>query len=444
MASPPLRRLVLLAYGAPALPLAVLLLPTYIFLPAHYAQLGLSLGTISLVLLAARLWDGVTDPLVGALSDRFGGRFGRRRPWIAAGLPLTCLSLWFLLVPGDGVGWAHLLGWSMALYLGWTLMVVPLTAWGAELSGDYHQRTRINGYREGAGVLGTMVALVLPFALGAGAAGNEGEALRLLALFILISLPLLTLAALLLVPDPPWPMAGVTAQAATPTAGGWRAILGNGPFRRLLLAYVINGMANGLPAQLFLFFVQQRLGEGERAGLLLLCYFASGLLAVPLWLGLSKIWGKDRVWRGAMLWNIAWFLPVFWLGPGDFLPFLLVCVMTGLTLGADLVLPSAMQADVVDLDTATHGEQRAGLFFALWGLATKLATALAALGLGAAGLFGFTPAGPNDAQALAGLTLLYAGLPILLKLLAIALLWRWPLDEAAQAALRRRIEAPSP
>lgn len=429
----------LLAYAAPALPLAVLLLPTYIFLPAHYASIGLPLGTISLVLLLARLWDGVTDPLAGLLSDRTHSRYGRRKPWIAAGLPLTCLSLWFLLVPPVGAGPAHLLGWSMALYLGWTLMVVPLTAWGAELSGDYHQRTRINGFREAAGVLGTLVALVLPFAAGVGAAGQEGEALRLLALLLLVMLPIATLAALAFVPD----RAMQTPPKARP--GSWRLILANGPFRRLLLAYVINGMANGLPAQLFLFFVQHRLGDGDRAGLLLLCYFASGLLAVPLWLGLSKYFGKDRVWRWAMLWNIGWFLPVFWLGPGDSGLFLLVCVMTGLSLGADLILPSAMQADVVDLDTAQGGGERTGLFFAFWGLATKLATALAALGLGAAALFGFDPGlAQNDANALAGLTLLYAGLPIALKLVAIALLWRWPLDRAAQSALRERIETGPP
>lgn len=431
---PPLRHLI--AYALPALPLAALVLPVYVFLPSAYAQAGLPLASIGIILLLSRLWDGVTDPLVGVLSDRTDTRFGRRKPWIAAGLPLTLLSLWFLMVPGDGVGSAYLLCWSFALFLGWTMMIVPLTAWGAELSGDYHQRTRITGFREGATIIGTVLALSLPFAAGAGAAGQEREALRLLALCILLLLPTFTVIALVAVPEyrlPPKPPLKFRR--------GMKVIFANGAFRKLIAAYLINGIANGLPAQLFLFFVQHVLGEGERAGLLLLSYFTSGLLAVPLWLWLSGKYGKHVVWRWAMIWNIAWFLTVPLLGPGDFTAFLIVCVMTGMSLGADLILPSAMQADVVDLDTARTGQARTGLYFAFWGLATKLATALAALGLTVAGLFGFDAITGGTATGQTALLALYALVPVLFKIAAIAILWRWPIDAATQAALRARIAA---
>ena len=121
--------------------------------------------------------------------------------------------------------------------------------------------------------------------------------------------------------------------------------------------------------------------------------------------------------------------------------FAIICVLSGAALGADLSLPTAIQADVVDLDTARTGDQRTGAFFALWSLAQKFALA----GSGGAALIllgwiGFSPAGANSAGVLTGLSLLYALAPIVLKLGAVALMWRFPLGAAEQADLRRRIE----
>ncbi|NBC33782.1 MAG: MFS transporter, partial [Alphaproteobacteria bacterium] len=159
----------LIAYGAPALPLAALTLPAYVYLPRFYAQdVGLGLAVVGLVLLFARIWDVLTDPLIGVLSDRTPVRLGRRRTWVLVGTPLVMVAVWYLLVPAPGAGWPYLLGWSLVLYLGWTMVILPLTAWGAELSGNYHERTRIAGFREGAVLLGTLVVLALPPLLGLG------------------------------------------------------------------------------------------------------------------------------------------------------------------------------------------------------------------------------------------------------------------------------------
>jgi glycoside/pentoside/hexuronide:cation symporter, GPH family len=431
----PARRIIL-AYAAPALGLAVLTLPVYALLPKFYAGLGLPVAGIGLVLLLARLWDGVTDPLIGWFSDRSRSRLGRRRPWIVAGLPLTLLSLWFLFLPPAGVGLFYLTLWSFLLYLGWTMIYVPYAAWGAELSGDYHERTRIAAWRDVLFLLGSIAAPVLVNAGGVGGSGQEGDALFLLGALVAVSLPVGVLLLALLVPEPPLPV----RQPRLTRRRAWVLLVRNEPFRRLILAWLLNGLANGLPGQLFLFYVQFVLQDQERAGLLLLLYIVPGLLAVPLWIQLSRRFGRHRVWTGAMLWACVWFACVPLLGPGDFWAFAAICVLTGSVLGADLVLPNAMQADVVDLDTARTGVARTGLYFALWSLATKLALALAALGLTAAGLFGFSVSAPNSPTALLALTLIYAWVPLVFKLIAVALLWNWPLTESVQAELRRRID----
>jgi Na+/melibiose symporter-like transporter len=219
-----------------------------------------------------------------------------------------------------------------------------------------------------------------------------------------------------------------------------RLLLGNRPFLRLIAAYLINGLANGLPATLFLLFVEHVLAAPERQGTLLFVYFLFGILGVPLWLRVARRLGKHRTWCVAMSINAAIFAFVPLLGPGDAAVFLAICVATGLCLGADLTLPSAIQADVVDLDTARGGGGRTGLYFAFWGMATKLALALAVgIGFGLLDLAGFAAAADNANGPLLALALLYAGLPVALKAVAIALMWRFPLDRAAQADLRAEI-----
>lgn len=427
---------VLVAYGLPGLPAAALGVPLYVFLPTFYAdELGLPLAAVGTALLLARLWDVVTDPVVGALSDRTRGRFGRRRPWLVAALPLLVLSAWMLFRPADGAGIGYLTLWSFALYLGWTMLALPHGAWGAELSGDYHERARIAAAREVAVVLGTLIAAGLPAAMGAD--GRPATVLALLAPALAVALPLAVLVAVARVPDP-----APARAAAIPWRQAARLLAGNRPFRRLVAAYLANGVANGLPATLFLLFVADVLAAPALQGPLLLAYFLCGILGVPVWLALARRIGKHRAWCWAMIANCLVFAWVPLLGAGDVAPFLAVCVLSGLCLGADLVLPGAIQADVVDVDTAAGGGRRTGVYFAFWGMATKLALALA---VGAAfpllDLAGFQAGAADNAEpALLALALLYAAAPVACKAVAIALMWRFPLDRAAHAELRRRID----
>lgn len=426
----------LLAYGLPGLPVGALGVPLFIFLPTFYSQeVGLSLAAVGGVLLAARLWDMVTDPVIGALSDRTRSRFGRRRPWMVAAVPLVMLAVWMIFRPPEDAGVLHLLVWSLLLYLGWTMIQLPHGAWGAELSDDYDERSRIAGAREGFVVVGTLLAAGTPVLIGIDGDVRPGAALAALAVALMVVLPLTIGIAAAAVPDH-----RTAARNPVPWSQSRRLLLENKPFLRLILAYLINGLANGLPATLFLLFVEHVLVAPERQGELLFVYFLCGIIGVPFWLWVARRLGKHRTWCTAMTLNAAIFATVPLLGAGDGDLFLAICIATGLCLGADLTLPSAIQADVVDVDTAKGGGRRTGLYFAFWGMATKLALALAVgIGFGLLDVAGFDASDTNDADALLALALLYGGLPVLLKSVAIALMVRFPLDREAHADLSEQI-----
>jgi len=210
---------------------------------------------------------------------------------------------------------------------------------------------------------------------------------------------------------------------------------------RLLGGWFVNGLANGLPSVLFPLYLQYGLeADPIERGALILAYFIAGVAAIPFWVYLSGRIGKHRTWCFAMGLACAAFVWVPFLQPGDIALFAVICVVTGVALGADLALPPAMQADVIDLDTLRTGEPRAGLFFALWGMATKLALALAVgIAFPALAAFGFVPGEVNDPAAILALAVIYAGVPTVLKVCAVAMIWNHPLTERRQDIIRRRL-----
>ena len=126
--------------------------PIAIWLPAFYAgELGLSLAAVGTMIMLARLTDVVTDPVIGFFSDRSKSRFGRRKPFMVGGLPFLVLGVVMLFIPRqlgiETIGQIHLVFWISFMFLGSTLVYIPYYAWGAELSSDYNERSRITAVR---------------------------------------------------------------------------------------------------------------------------------------------------------------------------------------------------------------------------------------------------------------------------------------------------------
>lgn len=403
----------LLAYGLLALPLAAAALPIYLHLPRLYgADLGMDLALLGALLLALRLADAFTDPLLGALADRQQ----HRGLWIGGGMAMLAAGSLLAFHPTGSREWlpAWLVVSLLLLHLGYSVAGVHYLAWGSLLGATPHERTRVAAWRESFSLAGVMAASVLPLALG----GSTAEGLGGYSFFVAVAALACTAATLKMAPRPAPPPAMPAPSAANTWASLW-APLRNPAFRRLLAVFMLNGIASALPATLVLFFIADVLHLSSQAGAFLAAYFAAGALSMPLWLALSARMGKRRSWFASMLLAVAAFAGAALLQRGDFAGFLLVCLASGIALGADLCLPPALLADVIRQDGR---DSSAGAHAGLWTFATKLNLALAAgLALPLLQWSGYAPGG----AVLMPLVWAYCLVPCVMKL-ASAVLLAWP------------------
>ncbi len=409
----------LAAYGLFGLPLAMAALPLYVHLPKFYGeQMGLSLTLVGGILLAARSLDALQDPLLGYLSDRAPGR----KRFVLAALPLLGAGMLGLFNPPDlarGALAPWLLACLVVVYLGFSMASISYQAWGAQLSSDRDERTRITASREVFTLIGVVAAAALPALLGSGAAEQLSRFALLFAL-LLAACAALTLG---LTPEVP----------AQPRAAGSLFVallqpMKNAAFRRLLAVFVLNGIASAIPATLVLFFMSDVLLLGERGGFFLALYFASGAAGMPLWVALARRHGKRAAWLGSMLLSIAAFVWAYALGAGDAAAYGVVCVLSGVALGADLALPPSLLADVMDEDARAAAARSEGAYFGVWNFVTKLNLALAAgISLPLLAALGYVPGAAGASGGAAALSFVYCVVPCALKLAAAAALWAAPL-----------------
>ena len=155
---------VLISYGALAVPLAALGLPLTVYLPPFYeGTVGLSVGTVGIIFMLARFWDIFTDPIMGALVDRYPSRWGKRKHWIMIGIPILMISSWYVFIPGEDIkSPLYLAFWLFILYLSYTFVGLTQQAWGVDLTSKYDERSKVYGWREMGSIFGMMAVLSFP------------------------------------------------------------------------------------------------------------------------------------------------------------------------------------------------------------------------------------------------------------------------------------------
>ena len=437
----------ILAYGLPALPLASLYFSIYVLIGEFYFKnYGLALSIIGSIFIIIRLFDAFTDPIMGYISDNFPLRFGKRKPWVLIGGILFIFSTWMLFVPiYQSVDVEYFFFWLFISAIGWTIAYAPYYAMGAELSMDYLERSKVTFCRELFTILGIIFASLL-YSLSfdfdnkifkSGIGSNIG----LFQICIFSSIFFVLSMFLFLISKSNTKEVSYDKNNILNIFEIFISLKKQKLMRKLLSSHFINGLANGIPPALFVFYVNSVLKSPEFTGILLFLYFLGALVGVPLWIFISNKLDKHRVWCYAMVYSCFIFIFVLFLKEYDLIFFAIICILSGLALSADLAIPSSIQADIIDLEYLKTGKRLTGQFFAFWGLVSKAAIAISTgVALILLDIIGFKSDENNGKNILFAVSFIYAGLPIILKMFSIYLMWNFKLDKKTHSEILEKIK----
>ena len=427
----------IVALSAPALPMSALMMPLVIFIPPFFAEhMGMGMAVVGGIFTLGRLFDVVTDPLVGSIMDKSRSRVSKR-VWVALGaVPLVVSTIQIFVYPPSSS--SALLLWVLVLYAGWTLMNLGLYSWGAEVAEEYHQRSRVMGAIQIANNIGSVGVLLVPAAIEVLSIGGDVTQVRIQAmgLFILCMMPVTLLLAWFFAPVGSYEQETPAAiLPALKTAAKSRAT------RLLLGADLAVGIKIGLFTSLSVFLLEIVLNLKASAGMLQLSMLSAGLLGIPLFVYLASKIEKHRAMALTTGFTGVGGLAVLFIPPDQFAVALALYTFYGIGTGASQMFPRAIMADVVDEHQAVSGDKNTGVFFSFLTTTLKLGLALGVgLGFGLAEFSGFDPvtARVDDSahfviRAIIGFGELVLGAAIVL------MMWNFPLDQKRQQVLRQQI-----
>ena len=440
----------LFAFGAPAVGAGYMYLLLALYVMKFSTDVLLIAPAImGLIFSVSRIWDAISDPLVGYLSDRTTTALGRRRTWILFSFVPIAIGFYAVFAPpvslsGDALTWwmaASIIGFYSAM----TIFFVPHMALGAELSNDYHERSRLFGLRHAFYTVGSILSLGTMMLL-LNEEFREGGDVRAMAeeyaLYAIIAMSVLVLYAVVNLRERPEFQGRLNS---SPTSA-FRDVWQNPHARLLVIVTFIENVGSSAIAVLTLYVTQYVVGAPLSAPFIILAYMLPSTASVPMWLPLSRRFGKIRVWMvGMALYGLAF-------GGMFFLPFLesvdarltLIIVMAafaGLAAGCGGTIGPSVQGDVIDYDEYKTGERKEGSYFAVWNFTYKSALGVMLLLTGfVLEASGFVPNQPQTMTVQIAMVSLYGALPLLCYAIGVVLFSRFKLTEQEYAVIRAELD----
>jgi GPH family glycoside/pentoside/hexuronide:cation symporter len=430
---------VVMAFSSTALPIAAIGLVMAVYLPRFFAgQLGLSLAAVGLAFTIVRLIDLAIDPILGMAMDRTRSRLGRYRPWLLLGGPIVMLAAYMLFMAQPGITEAYLIGWLLVLYLGVSILTLAQAAWGASLATDYHDRSRVYGVIQAVGVIGAVLILLLPLALGKQGEGVNG--VHAMGWFCILLIPVTLALCTLITPERVAP----DASKERVTLRDYWDLVRRPEMARLIFADLFMALGPGTTAALYLFFFHDARGYSTtQTGLLLVFFIGAGLVGAMFWGWLAQKIGKHRALIVSAVAYAVTQSALMIIPPATMALAIPGMFSVGFVSSAFVLIVRAMVADVADEVRLETGKERVGLLYALVTTTQKIGTAITVgISFTVLDLVGYNPAegAVNSPAAIRGLELCYVFAPIILVFFGGAAFIGWKLDAKRHAEVRRQLD----
>ena len=386
----------------------------------------------------SRIWDAITDPLAGYLSDRTNFSMGRRRPWMIASAPFVCFSfimIWYQPVELS-VEFSSL--WIavavLLFYSAMTAFNVPHHSLGAELSPNYHERTKVFGVRHMVWNCGSLLALLAMHQLIVGNNPKKD------AFDIALIAGLITFALII------WTVFRTQERKEYQGRGeknpitAFSDVLRNKHAVLLLVVFFIENLGFATIGILTPYVAEYVVLRPERTAIYILTYLVPCILSVPVWISLSKRIGKKKTWLISMVLTGFGFGGMFFLSAGADTLILLLAFVCGVGAGSGAAMAPSIQSDVIDYDEYLTGKRKEGTYFASWNLVFKTATGITFMITGfVLGASGFVPNQDQTESAKFAILSLYALFPFCCYLIGGLILTRFSFNESAHQKIRQAL-----
>ena len=411
---------------------------------------GVALTTIATVLLIARLFDAVTDPLIGYWSDRVQAKSGTRKPFIVAGGLLFIISSYCLYVPvspnavdtSTVVSTPYFLTWFLLFYLAWSLLEIPHLAWAAELAPSSQAKNKIYSLRLLSNHLGKLCFYLVPFL--PFFASREFTPYTLQWSAVAAGLLMLFALYLCVTRTPNGPRVYRRRPIKDKSLWALRLeVMANKPLLLFFIAFSLFGCGSGMWYTLIFIVVDSYLKLGHHYALVALIGLVASIVILGVWYWLANQLGKKFVLGASAFLYASGAMITGFLEPGQTDIVTLFLVMLLIYMSAIPAIASSLLAEIIDYNTWKFGTDRSATYFALFTFAAKTAAAIGgSLGLGIAGWYGFdATAAEQTESAVFGLHLAACWLPAVLMLLSIVAFGLIPINTHRHQIIRRRLDA---